>query len=154
MPTTADLIARRLYEAGCRHAFGIPGGEVLTMMHALQDVGIAFTLARHENAAGFMADGTYQATGAPGILLATIGPGVANAVNVVANALQDRVPLIVLTGCIDEAQAFGYTHQVFDHRDLLRSFAADSAGSTAALPAHRRPMQRPAGDARCASGPD
>jgi len=120
VPTVADLIARRLYEAGCRHAFGIPGGEVLTMMHALQDVGIAFTLARHETAAGFMAEGTYQATGAPGILLATIGPGVANAVNVVANALQDRVPLIVLTGCIDEAQAFGYTHQVFDHRDLLR----------------------------------
>jgi acetolactate synthase-1/2/3 large subunit len=120
VPTTADLIARRLHEAGCRHAFGIPGGEVLTMMHALQDVGIAFALARHENAAGFMAEGTYQATGAPGILLATIGPGVANAVNVVANALQDRVPLIVLTGCIDEAQAFGYTHQVFDHRDLLR----------------------------------
>ncbi len=120
MPTAADLIARRLYEAGCRHAFGIPGGEVLTMMHALQDAGIAFALARHENAAGFMAEGTYQATGAPGILLATIGPGVANAVNVVANALQDRVPLIVLTGCIDEAQAFGYTHQVLDHRDLLR----------------------------------
>ena len=90
------------------------------MMHALQDAGIAFALARHENAAGFMAEGTYQATGAPGILLATIGPGVANAVNVVANALQDRVPLIVLTGCIDEAQAFGYTHQVLDHRDLLR----------------------------------
>jgi acetolactate synthase-1/2/3 large subunit len=120
VPTAADLIARRLYEAGCRHAFGIPGGEVLTMMHALQDAGIAFALARHENAAGFMAEGTYQATGAPGILLATIGPGVANAVNVVANALQDRVPLIVLTGCIDEAQAFGYTHQVLDHRDLLR----------------------------------
>jgi acetolactate synthase-1/2/3 large subunit len=51
VPTTADLIARRLHEAGCRHAFGIPGGEVLTMMHALQDAGIAFALARHENAA-------------------------------------------------------------------------------------------------------
>lgn len=120
MPTVVDLIADRLSEAGCRHAFGIPGGEVLSMMHALQNVGITFTLAKHENPAGFMAEGTYQATGAPGILLATIGPGVANAVNVVANALQDRVPLIVLTGCIDEAQAFSYTHQVFDHRDLLR----------------------------------
>jgi len=120
VPTTADLIARRLYEAGCRSAFGIPGGEVLTMMHALEDAGIVFNLAKHENAAGFMAEGTYHATGAPGILLATIGPGVANAINVVANALQDRVPLVVLTGCIDEAQAFSYTHQVFDHRDLLR----------------------------------
>ena len=120
MATTAEIIARRLYEAGCRHAFGIPGGEVLTMMDALRDARIAFNLAKHENAAGFMAEGTYHATGAPGILLATVGPGVANAVNVVANAFQDRVPLIVLTGCIDEAQAFSYTHQVFDHGELLR----------------------------------
>jgi hypothetical protein len=111
MATTAEIIARRLYEAGCRHAFGIPGGEVLTMMEALRDAGIAFNLAKHENAAGFMAEGTYHATGAPGILLATVGPGVANAVNVVANAFQDRVPLIVLTGCIDEAQAFSYWSQ-------------------------------------------
>jgi len=120
MATAAEIIAGRLYAAGCRHAFGIPGGEVLTMMHALEDAGIAFKLAKHENAAGFMAEGTYQATGAPGILLATVGPGVANAVNVVANALQDRVPLIVLTGCIDEAQAASYSHQVFDHQALLR----------------------------------
>ena len=120
MATAAEIIARRLHEAGCRTAFGIPGGEVLTMMHALEDAGIAFHLAKHENAAGFMAEGTYHATGAPGILLATVGPGVANAANVVANAFQDRVPLIVLTGCIDEAQAFSYAHQVFDHQALLR----------------------------------
>ncbi len=120
MTTAAEIIARRLHAAGCRHAFGIPGGEVLTMMHALEDAGIAFQLTRHENSAGFMAEGTHHATGAPGILLATVGPGVANAVNVIVNALQDRVPLIFLTGCVDEAQALGYTHQVFDHQQLLR----------------------------------
>ena len=59
-------------------------------------------------------------TGAPGVLLATLGPGVANAVNVVANAEQDRVPLIFITGCVDPADAAGYTHQVFDHGALLR----------------------------------
>ncbi len=126
MASAAEIIARRLHAAGCRHAFGIPGGEVLTMMHALEDAGIAFQLTRHENSAGFMAEGTHHATGAPGILLATVGPGVANAVNVVVNALQDRVPMIFLTGCVDEAQALGYTHQVFDHQQLLRPITTAS----------------------------
>ena len=117
--TNADILAQALYDAGCRHAFGIPGGEVLGVMHALSHAGIAFNLCKHENAGGFMAEGTYHMTGAPGILVATLGPGVANAVNVVANAEQDRVPLIFLTGCIDPAEAEGYTHQIFDHRALL-----------------------------------
>ena len=99
--SAAQIIARRLRDLGCRHAFGIPGGEVLAMMNALEDAGIAFTLTKHENGAGFMAEGAHHANGAPGILLATIGPGLANAVNVIANAEQDRVPMIVLTGCVD-----------------------------------------------------
>ena len=118
-PNAAQVIARRLAAAGCRHAFGIPGGEVLTLIDALDKAGIAFVLAKHETAAGFMAEGTYQMTGAPGILVATLGPGVANAVNVIANAMQDRVPLIVLTGRVDPAEAATYTHQVFDHGALL-----------------------------------
>ncbi len=126
MPTAADILAQRLYQAGCRFAFGIPGGEVLALMDALGRAGIAFHLAKHENAAGFMAEGTYQVTGAPGILLATIGPGVANAVNVVANAEQDRVPLILLSGCVDPDEAVGYTHQVFDHTALLGPIAKAS----------------------------
>jgi acetolactate synthase-1/2/3 large subunit len=117
----AQIIARRLHQAGCRHAFGIPGGEVLTLIDALNETGIDFRLARHENGAGFMAEGSYHATGAPGILVATVGPGVANAVNVVANAWQDRVPLIFLTGCVDAADAAGYTHQVLDHGALVRT---------------------------------
>ena len=120
MTHAAQILAERLYAAGCRTAFGIPGGEVLTMMNALSEAGIAFHLTKHENAAGFMAEGTYHMTGAPGILLATIGPGVANAVNVIANAEQDRVPLIFLTGCVDPADAHGYTHQVFDHVALMK----------------------------------
>ena len=119
MATAAEVIAQGLYEAGCRHAFGIPGGEVLTVMHALADAGIAFHLVKHENPGGFMAEGTYHASGAPGILLATLGPGMANAVNVIATAEQERIPLIYLTGCVDPDEAVGYTHQVFDHRAVL-----------------------------------
>jgi acetolactate synthase I/II/III large subunit len=120
MPHTSDVIAQKLYDHGCRYAFGIPGGEILIIMDALRRVGITFVLAKHENAAGFMAEGVHHATRAPVILLATLGPGVANAVNVVVNALQDQVPLIVLTGCLDAAEALTYTHQIFDHQAVLR----------------------------------
>ncbi len=116
----ADILAFRLAHFGCRHAFGLPGGEVLALMEALDCAGIAFHLTKHENVAGFMAEGTWHATGKPGILLATLGPGVANALNAVANAGQDRVPLIFLTGCVDAALAHRYTHQVFDHQAVLR----------------------------------
>jgi acetolactate synthase-1/2/3 large subunit len=116
----ADVIARRLYAAGCRHAFGMPGGEVLTMVDALETAGIRFVLAKHENAAGFMAEGAHHRTGAPAILVATVGPGALNGVNVVANALQDRVPMIVLTGAIDADDAQTYTHQVLDQGAVFR----------------------------------
>ncbi|WP_050931924.1 thiamine pyrophosphate-binding protein [Aestuariivita boseongensis] len=122
----ADLLAQRLYEAGCRHAFGMPGGEVLTLVDALEKAGIAFHLAKHENAAGFMAEGVHHVDGAPAILVATVGPGAMNGVNVVANALQDRVPLMVLTGCVDADEALSYTHQVLDHAAV---FAPITKGS-------------------------
>ena len=126
MITNSDLIAQRLYDAGCRHAFGIPGGEVLALMQALEKAGIQFHLVKHENSGGFMAEGTYHATGAPGILLATVGPGVVNAVNVVVNAWQDQVPMIFLTGCVDAAEAETYTHQVFDHAAVIKPISKAS----------------------------
>lgn len=90
------------------------------MLAALENAGIRFVLTRHETPAGFMAEGTHHATRAPALLLATLGPGVTNAVNAIANAWQDRVPLIFLTGCVDAKDAATYTHQVFDHGSLLR----------------------------------
>ncbi len=119
MATSAEVIAQRLYDAGCRHAFGIPGGEVLALMAALERVGMRVVLAKHENSAGFMAEGVHHHDGAPGILVATIGPGIANAANVVANALQDRVPMIVLTGSVPDVEGHTYTHQIFDQVKFL-----------------------------------
>ncbi|MGA9250924.1 MAG: thiamine pyrophosphate-binding protein [Roseobacter sp.] len=116
----ADALAQRLYAAGCRHAFGMPGGEVLTLVDALEAAGITFILAKHENAAAFMAEGVYHQTGAPGILVATVGPGALNGVNAVANAHQDRVPLIVLAGAVDADEAQTYTHQVLDQQAVFR----------------------------------
>jgi acetolactate synthase-1/2/3 large subunit len=116
---TADIIGRRLYDAGVRFAFGVPGGEVLTLIDGLEKAGICFVLSKHENAAGFMAEGVHHMSGAPAVLIATVGPGAANAVNVTANAQQDRVPMIVITGCVDPVDTVTYNHQVFDHRAVF-----------------------------------
>ena len=119
MASHAEIIARHLAGAGCKHAFGMPGGEVLVLLEALRAEGIAFHLVKHENAGGFMAEGAWHATGAPGILLTTVGPGLANAVNAVANAFQEQVPMIVLSGCIDAGEAAQFTHQVIDQQALM-----------------------------------
>jgi len=139
MPSGADIIGERLARQGCRVAFGMPGGEVLGLIDGLAKAGIRFILTKHENAAGFMAEGYWhrqmeEAPGAPiapGILIATLGPGAANAVNVVANAFQDRVPLIFLTGRVDPAEAESYTHQVFDHQALFRPITKATLSASA-----------------------
>ncbi|MEO0328638.1 MAG: thiamine pyrophosphate-binding protein [Pseudomonadota bacterium] len=117
--TSADLLAQTLASYGCKRAYGIPGGEVLAIMDAFDRAGIEFLLIKHENSGGFMAEGGWHADGFPPVLVATIGPGVANAVNVIANAMQDRVPLIFVSGCVDRAEAETYTHQIFDHGKML-----------------------------------
>lgn len=128
----ADAVAARLYEAGCRHAFGMPGGEVLTLVDALEKAGIAVHLVKHENAGGFIGEGVHHVDGAPVVLLSTVGPGLLNAVNVVANAEQDRVPMVVLTGCLDPDEALTYTHQVLDHRAVLEPVTKATFTLTAA----------------------
>ncbi|QFT98067.1 Acetolactate synthase [Roseovarius sp. THAF8] len=128
----ADVLAQRLYQAGCRHAFGMPGGEVLTLVDALEKAGIRFTLVKHENAGGFIAEAVHHRDGAPAILVATVGPGAMNGVNVVANAEQDRVPMIVLSGCVDADEALTYTHQILDHRAVFRPITKATFELTAA----------------------
>ena len=136
----ADRLARRLFEAGVRHAFGIPGGEVLVLMDALARAGIRYVPVKHETSGGFMAEAVWHRTGAPGVLVATVGPGVTNAVNVVANAALDRVPLVVLAGCVDAHDRLTYTHQVLDHGRMLEPAVKGSftlGAATADLVAER-----------------
>jgi acetolactate synthase I/II/III large subunit len=121
-PTVATIalhVARRLHEAGARHAFGIPGGEILAVMDALDRAGLRFHLVKHETTGGFMADAVAQLTGTPAVLVATLGPGVSNLVSAVAHAYLDRTPMIVLTACLDAGTTATYTHQVFDQSALL-----------------------------------
>ncbi|WP_245292562.1 thiamine pyrophosphate-binding protein [Rhizobium sp. 9140] len=119
-PRVADIVARTLHAHGVRHAFGMPGGEVVTLIDGLQAAGIAFHLARHETAAAIMAAGASAMTQSPQLLVTTVGPGLANAVNGIADAAQERVPLLVISGIVDRATRARYTHQVIDHAQLLR----------------------------------
>jgi acetolactate synthase-1/2/3 large subunit len=111
----ADRIAATLAAHGVREAFGMPGGEVVTLLDALAAAGIAFHLARHEGAAAIMAAGASTVSGRSGLLVTTLGPGLANAVNGIADAAQEHIPLIVLSGAVDRSMRATYTHQVIDH---------------------------------------
>jgi len=120
LPKTADIIAQALKAAGVRYAFGIPGGEVLELLEAFRRAGIRFILTKQELGAGFMADASFQLTGKPGVLVATLGPGFTNAVTPVAQALLDRSALIVITGEIATALKPVFTHQIIDQCEVLR----------------------------------
>jgi len=119
LPKTADLIARALKEQGIRHAFGIPGGEVLELLEAFRKAGIRFVLTKQELGAGFMADAAFQLTGKPGVLVATLGPGLTNTATAVAQALLDRSAMIVITGEIATSLKSIYTHQIIEQCGIL-----------------------------------
>jgi acetolactate synthase-1/2/3 large subunit len=118
--STAEIIAQALKEEGVRYAFGIPGGEVLELLEAFRKAGIQFVLTKQELGAGFMADASFQLTGKPGVLVATLGPGITNTTTAVAQALLDRSALLVITGEIATSLKAVYTHQLIDQESLLR----------------------------------
>lgn len=85
-----------------------------------------------------MAEGARHRTGAPGILVATVGPGTLNGLNAIANAFQDRVPLIVLASAIDTDEAQSYTHQVLDQNAVFAPITkASFTFNAGARPYHR-----------------
>lgn len=131
-PTPSQLLARALRAAGVRHAFGMPGGEVLPLLDALRAEGIDFVLVRHEGSAGFMADAAWQLTGAPGLCVATLGPGATNLVSGVAGALLERTPLVAVVGRVADAHRNVYTHQTLDQPALFRPIVKHAVTLTAA----------------------
>lgn len=120
MTKTTDIIARALKQQGVRYAFGIPGGEVLELLEAFRKAGIRFVLTKQELGAGFMAEASFQLTGCPGVLVATLGPGITNTATAVAQALLDRSAMLVITGEIATSLKAVYTHQIIDQEALLR----------------------------------
>ena len=97
--TGAEIVFKCLEDQNVEYIFGYPGGAVLPIYDELKNhKSIKHILARHEQGAGHAAEGYARASGKPGILLVTSGPGATNAVTALADAHMDSVPLICISG--------------------------------------------------------
>lgn len=99
-----DMLIRALHDEGVEMIYGYPGGAVLHIYDAIfnQDK-VEHILVRHEQAATHAADGYARATGRPGVVLVTSGPGATNAVTGIATAFMDSIPMIVISGQVDSS---------------------------------------------------
>jgi acetolactate synthase I/II/III large subunit len=116
----ADLIVATLNAAGIVRGFGIPSGNVLPLMEAMRKGGIDFVLTAHEGSAGFAADVTGRLTGAPGLCIATLGPGATNLATGVGDAWLDRSPLIAITCNLNTDQLGRRIQMRIDHHALFK----------------------------------
>ncbi|MCL5770032.1 MAG: thiamine pyrophosphate-binding protein, partial [Planctomycetes bacterium] len=96
--TGAQILLQMLHEHGVTDAFGYPGGAILPTFDQLYENKLNFILVRHEQGAGHMADGYARATGKPGIVIVTSGPGATNTITPLATACMDSIPIIVFSG--------------------------------------------------------
>jgi len=94
----SELLVRYLERLGIRCIFGIPGSHILPVYDGLYDSSIRSVLAKHEQAAAFMAGGHALHTGGIGACITTAGPGATNLVTGIANAYADSLPVIAITG--------------------------------------------------------
>ena len=97
------LLIKLLERQGVTHISGVPGGANLPMYDALTDSSIKHVLARHEQGAGFIAQGMARVSGKAQVCFASSGPGASNLVTAVADAKMDSVPLIAITGQVPQA---------------------------------------------------
>lgn len=132
-----ELLIEALKEEGVEFIFGYPGGAVLHIYDALYEQNsVKHILVRHEQGATHAADGYARATGKPGVVLVTSGPGATNAVTGIATAFMDSIPLVVLSGQVQsrfigsdafqEVDCIGITRPCVKHNflvDSLENFA-------------------------------
>ena len=101
--TGAQILMEVLKEEKVSTIFGYPGGAVIDIYDALAETDIRHVLVRHEQGAVHAADGYSRAAGQVGVCLVTSGPGVTNTVTGIASAYMDSIPIVVLSGQVDEA---------------------------------------------------
>ncbi len=126
-----EILIQFLKDEGVEYVFGYPGGSVLHIYDALygQDE-LKHILVRHEQAATHAADGYARATGKPGVVLVTSGPGATNAVTGIATAFMDSIPMVVITGQVptpvigsdafQEVDSIGITRPCVKHNFLVK----------------------------------
>ncbi len=141
--TAAALMIRALERQGVEYIFGYPGGAVMPVYDALTDSPIRHILARHEQGAGFAAEGYARVTGKVGVCLVTSGPGLTNLLTAIADAFADSVPMVAIVGQVAEAlmgtdafqevDSFGITLPVVKHSMIARDPAKLPALVTEAM---------------------
>ena len=127
----AGLIVRLLERQGITTIPGIPGGASLPLYDALHGSAIHHVLARHEQGAGFIAQGMARATGAAAVCTGTSGPGATNLLTAIADAKLDSIPLVTITGQVpramigtdafQEIDTYGLTIPITKHNWLVSS---------------------------------
>ena len=131
----AEIFCRALKDEGVKHLFGYPGGAVLHIYDALyKQNDVEHILVRHEQGATHAADGYARATGKPGVVLVTSGPGATNAITGIATAHMDSIPLVVFTGQVprkmigndafQEVDCIGITRPCVKHNFLVNDVKA------------------------------
>ena len=134
MLSGADMLVRALQDEGVEYLFGYPGGAALHIYDAIfKQQKVEHILVRHEQAATHMADGYARATGRPGVVLVTSGPGATNAITGIATAHMDSTPIVVISGQVptgligtdafQETDMVGISRPVVKHSFLVRSAA-------------------------------
>ena len=128
--TGAHIFLSCLVAEGVDTVFGMPGGVILSIYEALPDYPINHILVRHEQGGAHMAEGYARATGKPGVVWATSGPGATNLVTALADAYYDSTPLVAFTGNVpsgmlgndafQEADIVGITRPVTKHNIIVR----------------------------------
>lgn len=117
----AEILVQCLKDEGVEFLFGYPGGAVLHIYDALyRQEEVKHILVRHEQAATHAADGYARATGLPGVVLVTSGPGATNAVTGIATAFMDSIPMVVITGQVATANIGSDAFQEVDSVGITR----------------------------------
>ncbi|HHX6782022.1 TPA: biosynthetic-type acetolactate synthase large subunit, partial [Pseudomonas aeruginosa] len=121
----AEMVVRSLRDEGVKYIYGYPGGALLHIYDALfKEHDVTHILVRHEQAATHMADGYARATGKPGVVLVTSGPGATNAITGIATAYMDSIPMVILSGQVPSnmvgTDAFQETDMVGISRPIVK----------------------------------
>ena len=126
-----EMLVRALQDEGVGYVFGYPGGAALHIYDAIfKQQRLEHILVRHEQAATHMADGYARATGKPGVVLVTSGPGATNAITGVATAYMDSIPIVVIsaqvpnevigTDAFQETDMVGVSRPVVKHSYMVK----------------------------------
>ncbi len=119
-----EAVVRSLERLGVEVVFGIPGVHTLEIYDALYDSPIRHVLARHEQGAGFMADGYARASGRPGVAIVITGPGVTNVATPIGEAYADSSPVLVVASNVAQpwqGQMLGHLHDLKDQLGVMRA---------------------------------